>query len=82
MKRQRFLKKLEAGEQSFEDLAKTYSKDSYSEDGGTMGSTFKYTLLTFLNEDQAATIMSLSDGQHSTVIEAEGSWYIFMRNSG
>ncbi|MDA3958561.1 MAG: peptidylprolyl isomerase [Oceanispirochaeta sp.] len=72
------LKKLEAGEQSFEDLAKTYSKDSYAEDGGTMGSTFKYTLLSFLNEEQASSVMSLASGTHSTLINSDGSWYIFM----
>jgi len=76
------LKKLEAGEQSFEDLAKTYSKDTYSEDGGAMGVTFKYTLLGFLNEDQASEVMSLNAGKYSTLIGSDKVWYIFKAETG
>jgi peptidyl-prolyl cis-trans isomerase D len=71
------LKKLESGEKSFEDLARTYSTDSYSDDGGSMGSTFKYTLLSFLSEEQSSAIMALSTGKHSEVISSDNSWYIF-----
>ena len=71
------LQKLESGEQSFADLAKTYSSDSYSDNGGSMGDTYKYTLLGFLTEDQSSSVMSLSAGQHSELIAAGNSWYIF-----
>lgn len=71
------LKKLESGEKSFEDLARTYSKDTYAEDGGSMGSTFNYTLLSFLSDEQASAVMSLGAAKHSDVIATEGSWYIF-----
>ncbi|MDC7242037.1 MAG: SurA N-terminal domain-containing protein [Spirochaetales bacterium] len=71
------LQKLESGEQSFADLAKTYSTDAYAENGGFMGETYKYTLLGFLTEDQASSVMSLSAGQHSELIASGSGWYIF-----
>jgi len=76
------LKKLDSGEQSFEDLAKNFSKDTYAENGGAMGSTYKYTLLSFLNEDQAKTVMSLEGGKHSSLIGSDKNWYIFEAVSG
>ena len=75
------LQKLDAGEKSFEDLAKTYSKDSFAENGGSMGNTSKFTLLTFLSEDQASEVMGLSSGKHSGLVATDNSWYIFQADS-
>ncbi|MDC7235213.1 MAG: SurA N-terminal domain-containing protein [Spirochaetales bacterium] len=75
------LQKLESGEKSFADLAKTYSKDTYAAEGGSMGETPKYLLLDFLSEEQASSVMALGAGKHSDVIATANSWYIFQAES-
>ncbi len=75
------LKKLDTGESSFEELAKAWSKDAYAKEGGLVSSAPMHQLLSFLTEEQAASVMALPEGTHSDLIQQGDSWYIFQADS-
>lgn len=70
------LSKLDAGG-SFEELARNMSKDSYSENGGSLGEVYYSNIISYLSEDQAAEVFSLSKDSISGVISTESNFYIF-----
>ncbi len=63
---------------SFEELAKTYSKDAYADKGGDMGWRYAYDLQAdFENKDTAARIFSLKSGEVSDVLKGTFGWLIY-----
>ncbi len=70
------LNKLDSGI-SFDEVARNMSKDSYSENGGSMGETTFYSLLTFLEKEQAEEIFSLSQGSYTGVLSTDNAYFIF-----
>ena len=63
---------------TFEELAKTYSKDAYADKGGDMGWRYAYDLQAdFENKDAAAPIFSLKSGEVSDVLKGTFGWMIY-----
>jgi parvulin-like peptidyl-prolyl isomerase len=63
---------------SFEDLAKTYSKDTYATNGGDMGWRFAYDLQAdFDKKEQAQSIFSLKAGELSDVLKGTYGWLMY-----
>ena len=70
------LNKLDNGS-SFDELARNMSKDSYSENGGSMGETHYYNLLTFLDKEQADEVFALATDSYTGVISTDNAYFIF-----
>ena len=68
---------------SFEDAAKSHSKDSYADKGGDAGTIFYHTFAEgFLKQDDAAKAAALAKGELSAVYKiAEGTWAFFKINT-
>jgi parvulin-like peptidyl-prolyl isomerase len=63
---------------TFEELAKTYSKDAYADKGGDMGWRYAYDLQAdFENKDTANQIFSLKPGEVSDVLKVTFGWMIY-----
>jgi peptidyl-prolyl cis-trans isomerase D len=72
------LKKITDKSSTFEDLAKTYSSDSYASSGGDMGWRYAYDLESdFDNKEQVQDIMALKAGELSSVIKGTYGWMFF-----
>jgi hypothetical protein len=68
---------------SFEDAAKSHSKDSYADKGGDAGTIFYHSFAEgFLKADDAAKVAAQAKGELSAVYKiAEGTWAFFRINS-
>ncbi len=67
---------------SFEELAKTYSKDSYAAKGGDMGWQYYYQVKDdFKSEKDLKKVFSMKEGEISDVIKSNFGWMIFRSNS-
>ena len=63
---------------TFEELAKTYSKDGYANKGGDMGWRYAYDLQAdFENKDIAQKVLSLKAGELSDVLKGTFGWMIY-----
>jgi parvulin-like peptidyl-prolyl isomerase len=63
---------------TFEELAKTYSKDAYADKGGDMGWRYAYDLQAdFESKDTANQIFSLKTGEVSSVLKGTFGWMIY-----
>ena len=63
---------------SFEELAKTHSKDGYADTGGDMGWRFAYDLQSdFEKKDQATDVFALKPGEVSEALKGSFGWLIF-----
>ncbi|HVP18740.1 MAG TPA: peptidyl-prolyl cis-trans isomerase, partial [Spirochaetia bacterium] len=63
---------------TFEELAKTYSKDAYADKGGDMGWRYAYDLRAdFENKDTASRIFSLKAGEISDVLKGTFGWMVY-----
>jgi parvulin-like peptidyl-prolyl isomerase len=63
---------------TFEELAKTYSKDSYADKGGDMGWRYAYDLeADFDVKDTAKTVLALKQGELSDVLKGTYGWLIY-----
>lgn len=73
--------KLQNEELTFEEAAQTYSKDSFSNEGGNLGWTYFYDLRSNVNSDEEAnSIFSLKSGDISNLIETEFGYSIYKVN--
>ncbi len=63
---------------TFEELAKTYSKDGYADKGGDMGWRYAYDLeADFDAKDTAQKIFALKAGEVSDVLKGTFGWMIY-----
>ena len=63
---------------SFEELAKTYSKDASADNGGDMGWRYAYDLQAdFDNKDTVNQIFALKTGELSDVLKGTYGWLIY-----
>ena len=63
---------------TFDELAKTYSKDAYADNGGDMGWRYSYDLSAdFENKDTANQIFALKTGEVSDVLKGTFGWMIY-----
>jgi len=75
-------KKIEDKTSSFEELAKTYSKDSYADKGGDMGWRYAYDLeADFDAKETAQKVLSLKAGELSDVLKGTFGWMIYRCDS-
>ncbi len=67
---------------TFEELAKTYSKDSYADKGGDMGWRYAYDLeADFDVKDNAQKVLALKTGDLSDVLKGTFGWMIYRCDS-
>jgi parvulin-like peptidyl-prolyl isomerase len=67
---------------TFEELAKTYSKDGYADKGGDMGWRYAYDLeADFEAKDVAQKVLSLKAGELSDVLKGTFGWMIYRCDS-
>lgn len=68
---------------SFEDAAKSHSKDAYADKGGDAGTIYYYTFTNdFSNKDDAQKVVSLAKGDVSDVYKlGDKAWAFFKINS-
>jgi parvulin-like peptidyl-prolyl isomerase len=75
-------RKLEDRSTSFEEMARTQSKDLYAEKGGDMGWRYFYDLEgDFETTAPVETIFSLEEGALSPVLESRFGWVIYRADS-
>jgi peptidyl-prolyl cis-trans isomerase D len=75
-------KKLVEKTSTFEELAKTYSKDSYADKGGDMGWRYRYDLeADFEAKDDAQKVLALKAGEVSDVLKGTYGWMIYRCDS-
>jgi peptidyl-prolyl cis-trans isomerase D len=75
-------KKLAEKTSSFEELAKTYSKDSYADKGGDMGWRYAYDLeADFEAKEAAQKVLSLKTGEYSEVLKGTFGWMVYRCDS-
>jgi len=71
-------RKIEDKTSTFEELAKTYSKDAFADKGGDMGWRYAYDLQAdFENKDTANQIFALKTGELSNVLKGTYGWMIY-----
>ncbi|GAB1484071.1 hypothetical protein MASR2M78_28880 [Treponema sp.] len=69
---------IKAGTTSFEDAAKTHSKDELADKGGDMGTKLAYEFSTEITDEAArATVLDLAKGDLSSVVKVPNGWAIF-----
>lgn len=80
---EKVLAQIKSNSLSFEDAAKSHSKDSYADKGGDMGiQPFHVLKSEFQNEKDAESVMSLKQGELSPVFKVgENRWAFFRVNS-
>ena len=72
------LASIKNGETTFEDAARTHSKDMYAERGGDMGIKMVHELTADIpDESSRETALSLARGEYSDVIKNDASWFFF-----
>jgi hypothetical protein len=77
---EKVLAQIKANSLSFEDAAKSHSKDSYADKGGDMGTKIFYDLKgDFLNEKDAEAVMVLKKDEISPVYKEAGNTWAFYR---
>jgi parvulin-like peptidyl-prolyl isomerase len=75
---QEIRKKLMDKSASFEELARSHSKDAYADKGGDMGWRFAYDLeADFEKKEQVADVLALKSGEVSDVLKASFGWMVF-----
>lgn len=75
-------KRIADGSLLFEDAARTYSIDSFSDNGGEAGTIYYYEMKEgFNNEDDLRTVFSLNAGEISTLLETPYGFNIYQLNS-
>jgi peptidyl-prolyl cis-trans isomerase D len=75
-------KKIQDKTSTFEELAKTYSKDGYADKGGDMGWRYAYDIETeFENKDTAQKVLALKAGELSEVLKSIAGWEIYRCDS-
>lgn len=77
------LQQIKDNKLSFEDAAKSHSKDAYADKGGDAGIVYYYAFSKdFTNKDDAAKVAALKKGEISDVYKiADKVWAFFMINS-
>jgi len=78
------LAKVNDGSLSFEEAAKTHSKDAWADQGGASGSRWGYEIDSELASAQdSSAVLALKAGEISSVYKmASGSWCFFRAESG
>ena len=72
------LKQLQNSESSFEDLARTHSKDIFAEKGGDMGYKYYYELREeFTSNAELDSVFNMNSGETSDVIKTSFGWVIY-----
>jgi len=67
---------------TFDELAKTYSKDAYADKGGDMGWRYAYDLeADFESKDAARKVLTLKTGELSDVLKGTFGWMIYRCDS-
>jgi len=67
---------------TFEELAKTYSKDAFADKGGDMGWRYAYDLeADFEAKDTAQKVLALKGGELSDVLKGTFGWMIYRCDS-
>jgi peptidyl-prolyl cis-trans isomerase D len=67
---------------TFEELAKTYSKDEYADKGGDMGWRYAYDVeADFESKDVAQKVLTLKSGEMSDVLKGTFGWLIYRCDS-
>jgi len=67
---------------TFEELAKTYSKDAYADKGGDMGWRYAYDLeADFEAKDTAQKVLQLKNGELSDVLKGSFGWMVYRCDS-
>ena len=67
---------------TFDELAKTYSKDVYADKGGDMGWRYAYDLeADFEAKDAAQKVLALKNGELSEVLKGTFGWMIYRCDS-
>ena len=75
---QNVLDKLKQAPSTFEETAKTQSKDAYAEKGGLVGPQYFYAFKNdFEDETQASSLFALSKDELSDVIKTPYGWVIY-----
>ncbi len=70
------------GTTSFDELARSYSKDPYAEKGGDLGWQFYHQVeALFGSQEPVDAIFALKEGDASAVLESGGSWVVFRADS-
>jgi len=65
---------------SFEDAAKSHSKDAFADKGGDMGTIYYYELKNeFVDEKDAESLINLKKGDISPVYKQPGNMWAFYR---
>jgi peptidyl-prolyl cis-trans isomerase D len=63
---------------TFEELAKTYSKDEFADKGGDMGWRYAYDLeADFESKDTAQKVLALKSGEVSDVLKGTFGWIVY-----
>ena len=71
-----------AGQSSFSELARSYSKGFYADKGGDMGWQYYYQLEVFFeSEDPLEEILNLKEGEVGDIYESGSSWVFFRCDS-
>jgi hypothetical protein len=67
---------------TFDELAKTYSKDAYADKGGDMGWRYAYDLeADFEAKDTAQKVLTMKTGELSDVLKGTFGWMIYRCDS-
>jgi len=75
-------KKIVGKTSTFEELAKTYSKDVYADKGGDMGWRYAYDLeADFDTKDTAQKVLALKAGEVSDVLKGSFGWMVYRCDS-
>jgi len=78
---QQILNSIKNGETTFEDAARSYSKDGYAERGGDMGIRMVYELnMDIPDESEREKVIALAKGEYSDIIKTDSSWFFFHAN--
>jgi hypothetical protein len=78
---QKILDSIKSGETTFEDAARTYSKDGYAERGGDMGIRMAHELnMDIPEEAEREKVIALARGEYSDIIKTDSSWFFFQSN--
>jgi hypothetical protein len=76
------LKKIEEKTSTFEELARTYSKDTYADKGGDMGWRYAYDVeADFDARETAQKVLTLKAGELSQVLKGTFGWLIYRCDS-
>jgi len=80
---EKVLAQIKANSLSFEDAAKSHSKDAYADKGGDMGTLVFYDLKgQFQNDKDAETVMALKKGDISPIFkQTDNAWAFYKVNT-